>query len=328
MRNWLTLLATLFVGSTLSLTGMEARSYFEFDAAYRHDSASWKFLVPSPDPILEDKLHFKDINIFQIGVQGKTMFDCSCCNVYVRASADYGWILDGDVDESFTAFGTETTEEVFATTSLSTQNILDGKYVADLSIGIGFPCYMCDCSVMLAPVVGYSYATQHYQDDIHERASFASNTTPGGIPTISVIDDCCRDNYVNSWYGPFLGIDIGYTPDACLSFYGQFEYHFAHFTGKRDTNIGVDSIDDYHSSTKKAHGAFVKLGVNYMFCDCWYAGLNASYMDLRAHKSSDVGNELAEDGFLPPVVGGRDDHIRTQVKLHSVTLGVAVGRTF
>lgn len=327
MRNWLTLLATVFVGSTLSLTAMEASSYLEFDAAYRHDSASWKFVVPSPDPILKDKLHFKDINIFQIGVEGKTMFDCNCCNLYIRASADYGWILDGDVEEHFTAFGTET-DNVFTTTNREHENILDGKYVADLSIAIGFPCYFCDCSASIAPVVGYSYSTQHYKVDTHERTFFEPNTTPGNIPSIVTEDECCRDSFVNSWYGPFLGIDIGYTPDSCLSFYGQFEYHFAHFTGKRDSNINVDPIDDFHSSTKKAHGALVKLGLNYMFCDCWYAGLNATYMNFTAHKSSDIGNELVEAGFLPDEEGCCDRHIRSQAKLHSIAIGIAVGRTF
>jgi hypothetical protein len=327
MRNWLTLLATVFVGSTLSLTAMEARSYLEFDASYRHDSASWKFLVPSPDPILGDKLHFKDINIFQIGVEGKTMFDCNSCSLFVRASADYGWVLDGDVNESFTAFGAET-DDVFATSSLSVGNILDGKYVADLSIGIGFPVYFCDCSMSIAPVVGYSYSTQHYRVDTHELVSFGPNGTPGNIPSIITTEDCSRNSFAHSWYGPFLGVDIGYTPDACLSFYGQFEYHFAHFTGKRDSNVGLDAISSYHSSTKKAHGALVKLGLNYMFCDSWYAGLNATYMDFTAHKSNDLGNELADSGFLEGVVDGRNDHMRSQVKLHSITVGLAVGRTF
>lgn len=325
MRNWLTLLAAIFASSAISINAMEPTSYLEFDAAYRHDSASWKFIIPSPDPLLENRLHFKDINIFQIGLQGKTEFDCNCCNLFVRAEADYGWILDGDVEESFVVFGAENTPPSPTDQRLEVQDILDGKYVADLSIGIGFPCYFCDCSFSLAPVIGYSYHTQHYKVDIHDRTFF--QTTSAGT-FITQEEDCCTNTFVNSWYGPFFGIDISYTPGDCLSLYGQFEYHLNHFTGKRSSNINVDPIDDYHNSTKKAHGAIVRLGLNYMFCDCWYAGLNATYMDFRSHKSHHVGNELAEAGFFPNIDNCCDKHIRDQVKLHSLAVGVAVGHTF
>lgn len=328
MRSWLTLLATVFVGSTLSLSAMEARSFLEFDAAYRHDSASWKFIVPSPDPILSDKVSFKDINIFQIGLEGKTMIDCSCYNLFVRARADYGWILDGDVEQTLRTYGPEDVDNVIVGSSREVKNILDGKYVADLSIAIGVPCYFCDCTLSVAPVLGYSYATQHYKVDLHERPFFVAPTTPGNPPTIDVEEDCCTNTFVNSWYGPFLGVDLYYAPDACLSFYGQFEYHWAHFTGRRNSNVDVSAIDHHHSSTKKAHGAFVKLGLNYMFSDCWYAGFNATYQDFRNHKSSNVGNELAVDGLLPELVAGRDDNVRSQVKWKSVAFGVAVGKTF
>lgn len=326
MRNWLTLLTTVFVGSTLSLSAMDARSYLEFDAAYRHDDASWKFFAPSPDPLLEDKISFKDVNIFQIGVQGKTTFDC----IMIRALADYGWVLDGNADETLTAFasGVDEDDVMNGESSINVDHILDGRYVADLSIAIGYPFYFCDCTASLSPVIGYSYATQSYKVDRNFRTFFTPPTTPGNTPGISDEDEDGTDHYVQSWYGPFIGLDFTYSADCCLSFYGQFEYHWAQFTGKRDSFIGIDPIDDYHHTTDKAHGAIVRLGINYLFCDCWYAGINATYQDWRAHKSSDLGNELAEDGFAAPVIGGRSDDMRCQAKVHSFSAGIAVGKTF
>jgi hypothetical protein len=321
MRNWITLLTSVFVNSVISINAMESRSYLEFDAGYRHDSVSSKFIMPSPTPLLKDRLHFKEINIFQIGLQGKTMIDYGCGNFFVRASADYGWILDGDVDEKMEVISLEE-DDVEFDIALEVENILDGKYVADLSIAIGFPCYFCDSSVALAPVIGYSYNIQNYKVDRLKRSFFMSS--PESPPTIELEDNCCRDAYVNSWYGPFLGIDINYTPNSCLNLYGQFEYHLTHFKGKRQSDINVGIVDDHHHSTRKAHGAIVRLGLDYMFCDCWYAGLNATYMNFRSHKSLFIGDELIEEGFRTAV----GDHIRHEVKLYSLTVGVAVGRTF
>ncbi len=269
------LLSQVFIGSTLALGAMEAKSFVEFDATYRHDDASWKFLTPTPEPLIGDKVQFQDINIFQIGVSAQTTVDC----FLIRASGDYGWMLDGNVEESFTVFGTESTDDIFTqNVNANVDHILDGKYVADLSIGIGYPFYFCNCTATLTPVVGYSYATQHYKVERNTRAFFAagSDSVP---PTVFIFPFPGFDTYVNSWYGPFIGLDFGYCPDCCLDFWAQFEYHFARFSGRRDSDISVKSIDDYHRSTKHAHGLVIRVGVNYLFCDCWYAGLNATYQD-------------------------------------------------
>ena len=40
---------------------------------------------------------FKDLDIFQIGVQGRTTLGC---NFYVRGNAYWGWILDGNFERN------------------------------------------------------------------------------------------------------------------------------------------------------------------------------------------------------------------------------------
>lgn len=325
MRNWLTLLTTVFVGSTLSLSGMEARSYVDFQADYRHDSASWKFIVPSPDPILESNVRFKDVHIFQIGVNAKTTLDC---NMMVRAHASYGWILDGDADSSLKAFGpVDTIGGAEIINELEAKHVLDGRYVADLSVAIGYPFYFCDCTVSFSPTVGYSYSTQHYRVERNDRIFATAPTTPNLIPVLETDSDSCgKDTFTNKWYGPFIGFDIGYNPCDCLSLYAQFEYHLAHFSGRRDSNVGLEAIDDFDSPTHHAHGCLVSVGAVYDFCDCWFLGLDVTYQDWRAHKSGSLDDELVKKGYKTEEECC--DHLRTEVNLHSIAVGVVVGRVF
>lgn len=322
MRNWLALLSTLCVGTTLSLSAMDSRTWVAVEADYRHDQLNWEFKAPSPDPLIESNIHFRDIHIFQIGVAARTVMDC---NVMLRAEASYGWVLDGDVSETLRVFGTEV-DEIETCTEAKSCNILDGRYVADLSIGIGYPFYFCDCTVSFTPVIGYAYSSQYYAEDRNNELEF--DPLDPGATIVEDEDVSLRNKYVSRWYGPFIGIDLGYSPDACLSLYAEFEYHFAHWKGKRDSDVNFELFDCFDRASHHAHGAVVAVGLNYMFCDCWFIGLNAEYQDWSAHKSVALGNEMIEEGFMADDPENHGLHFRTNVDWRSIAFGFNVGKCF
>ena len=95
MRKWITLLMTLLVG---------CRSYananlgqVSFEAGYRRDNIGWRQRFPSDDPVFSSSTRFQDLDIFQIGVRARTTLGY---NLYLRANAYWGWILDGDYKRS------------------------------------------------------------------------------------------------------------------------------------------------------------------------------------------------------------------------------------
>jgi len=326
MRHWL----VLFVGSTLSLSAMDARTWVDVTADYRSDSVDWSFEAPSPDPLIGSTLRFKDIQIFEIGFDARTVLDC---NALIRASADFGWIIDGDVSETLTHFrdDVDDEDEIDDSDRLRASHILDGRYVADLSLALGYPLYFCDCTVSIAPVVGYAYNSQSFAEDRNDEIEFIPLGTE--IPSVGLHfeeDEDSDNKYVSRFYGPFIGVDFNYNPNDCLGIYAQFEYHFAHWKGKRDSSVDFDEFDDFDSGTHHAHGVVVNVGVDYLLCDCWFVGLNATYQEWHAHKSQDISDALADEHFAPEPPTGTCacDKMSVRLNTHSMAVGVSVGKKF
>jgi len=329
MRNWLAFFSTLCVGSTLSLSAMDARTWVDFTADYRSDNVDWRFDAPSPDPLIGSRLRFDDIQIFEIGFDARTVMDC---NALIRASAGFGWVLDGDAKETLTVFVDDVDDEdsIDDSDRLRASHILDGRYVMDLSLAIGYPFYFCDCTVSLAPVVGYAYDSQSFAEDRNDEIEFDA-TSPGPGVVLTFEEDEDSDNkYVSRFYGPFIGVDFNYNPDACLGIYAQFEYHFAHWKGKRDSSVNFDKFDEFDAGTHHAHGVVVNFGVDYLFCDCWFVGLNASYEDWHAHKSQEIGDALADENFAPEPPAGSCfcDKMSVRYDTHIWKLGISAGKVF
>lgn len=341
MRSWFSVLLTAVVGLVAPYLSADHRSSVQFGAGYRHDDLSWNFKIPNCDPIFSSRLHFKDIHILEIGVAAQSTCDC----VYLRGLASFGWILDGTFTERFkediTRFTSNIQEchEIENLREARTRAILDGRYVVNLNAAIGYPIYFCNCTLELAPVVGYSYREENIRLEQNTRATFrdhlrSSSSSSCGISSSesSSSDECnrgrlgldlckCNDeHFVTRWWGPYLGLDLNYTPCDCWAIYASIEGHWAQFKGRRQTNSGFCSFDDFSQSTRHAHGFILRAGANYDICDCWFVGLNASYQDFKGHTKTRVCDEFSSEFNF--------DRLRTEAKLHSYTICVSVGRHF
>src|ERR1700722_12205168 len=86
--------------AALSLSGLLSAdtTSIQVGTGYRQDSlTSIVSQRGSVNPRVKSNLHYRDIEISFIGVKGKTTF--GCCDTYVRADFDYGWVLDGKLRE-------------------------------------------------------------------------------------------------------------------------------------------------------------------------------------------------------------------------------------
>lgn len=324
MRKLVTFLMTLLVGSSISSSYVNANSgVLNFEAGYRRDNLTWRLEAPSCDPIFETSSHFKDLDIFQIGLSGRTNLGC---NLYGRASASWGWILDGDFEDStklFVSFS-EISEIDNIEFSAEDKNIVDGRFVVDLDVAIGYPFYFCDCTVSLAPVVGYSFNEQNLCIEDEVTNSFGSS---GGFFFPRSGDDCCCSKYVSRWYGPFIGVDFEYRAAECLSIYAQLEYHWAQFNGKRHAHNGISFFDDFDRRSRDGDGWVFKAGVDYDICGCWLIGLSTRWKDFSAsrrhHGCSSDFESFESFGF-----GSSDNDTKTKNAWRSFDINVTVGYLF
>lgn len=338
MRKWITFLMTFLVGSVSYVNANTGSSQVNFEAGYRRDNLSWSLEAPSCDPLFKLSSKFKDIDIFQIGVRARTHVGC---NFYARASANWGWVLDGDFEESIKIFADNFRDtcdcDNFATNGFDgfdcddgiaveftrdSENIIDDKFVADVDIALGYPFYFCDCSLYVAPVIGYSFHEQNICiEDVEELDFFATD----GFFLPGEGDECCCQKQVFRWYGPFIGVDFGYQPyGECWNIWASLEYHIGRFNFKRHHhNHGFSGIDGFDSTSRHAHGWVFAAGADYDFGNCWTIGFSVKFQDWSATRHHhDCEFDDSELGFHS------DDEVRTHANWHSFAINVAVGYEF
>jgi len=314
---------TLLVGSSVSYVSADS-SQVMFEAGYRRDNINWRFEAPSCDPLIETSTRFKDLDIFQIGLSGRTHIGC---NWYGRASVNWGWILDGDIEDRTKIFASIPGLSAVGDFEFKNEdrNIVDGRFVVDLDIAVGYPFYFCDCSVSIAPVVGYAFSEQNIR--IEDDNDFGFSEVSGVELPVST-GNCCDSKFVSRWFGPFVGVDFEYRACECMSVYAQLEYHWPEFTGKRHSNHGFSLNDNFHRRSRNGDGWLFKAGIDYDFSDCWTLGLNATFRDFKASRRHRAcSDDFSEFSGMGSNVGS-DNRFRTHHRWHSYAINVTIGRMF
>lgn len=324
MRKWITFLMTFLVGSVSHANALVNGSQLNFEAGYRRDSIGWSAQVPACDPIFKSSSRFKDIDIFQLGLHGRTNLGC---NVYLRGAFSWGWILDGDLDEKFELFTSPlaSVSEVdidAVTATTRSDNVLDGRFVLDFSVALGYPFYFCDCTMAVAPVIGYSFDEQNLRIDSGENFDL---THVDGVLVPFQGSGCCDDKFISRWYGPFIGVDFVYRPCGdCWSLYAELEYHFARHKAKRHAGHGGEFFDAFDSTARHAHGWVFGAGADYDFNGCWTVGLSVKVQDwgaTRRHRECDDGSDFSEIFSCNP-------RVKSHVDWHSFAINLTLGREF
>ena len=131
----------------------EVKTTLEFSGGYRTDNLDWNIAgnVNGTDPNVLSELTWSDLQIFQIGVGATALINKA---IYLRGSLSFGWILDGDNQDSDYS-GNDRTEEWSRSNNGS-----DGN-VSDASLGLGYQLKLASGRFRLTPLVGYSYSAQY-----------------------------------------------------------------------------------------------------------------------------------------------------------------------
>lgn len=322
MRKWITFLMTFLVGSVSYVNANTGSAQINFEAGYRRDDLSWNVEVPECDPLFKISSKFENIDIFQIGLRARANIGC---NVYARAAASWGWILDGDFEESFKIFasgfddcGAETIE--FKTQS---ENIIDDKFVADFDIAFGYPFYLCDCTMYLAPVIGYGFHEQNICIEDSDGIFLCEENSY--LCPIEGSGNCCCQKQIFRWYGPFIGVDFGYQPcGECWNLWASLEYHLGRFKFKRH-DFGCDPFDNFDTTSRHAHGWVFAAGADYDFGNCWTVGFSVKFQDWSATRRH---HECFHDCSFDSTFFGSDEEIKTHASWRSFAVNFVVGYDF
>jgi hypothetical protein len=320
MRKWKALLMTLLVGCVSYANATMGEVSFE--AGYRRDTIDWRLRFPSNDPFVKSNVKFDDLDIFQIGVHGRTTLGC---NFYARGSAYWGWILDGDFKRSFDAFFSN--DNYYADDNFhlgfgdERKSTVDEKYVFGIGAAVGYPFFFCDCTMLLAPVIGYAFDEQNIRvDDVgfkFDNDCWCAREN----------EHCCRNNFVSRWYGPFVGVDFAWRPwNSCFDLWSELEYHWGHFRGRR--SHGDDEFNPFDERNRQSHKATAWVfaaGIDYDFSNCWTMGVSVKFQNWAANRH----HKFCDTNFDPGYNGIHcDARTRTNEKWRSYAINLTLGREF
>ena len=251
---------------------------FTFSAGYRKDDLDWNiggYLLPDYYVNVLSELTWDDLESYQVKFQGSLLIP----NVIaLRGIADYGWIFDGDNQDSDFAGDNRTSEW-----SRSNNSADDGD-VWDVSLAIGYP-FRTGGEVIgtITPLIGYSYHEQNL------KMSDGYQTIPdlGAFPGL-------RSSYDTEWYGPWLGIDLNFRAPEIKTFAHRFEtffsyeYHWADYEAEADWNLR-DDFQHPKSFTHDAdgNGWIFRTGFNFILQRNIALNFNCDYQDWSTDSGTD-----------------------------------------
>ena len=310
---------TFLVGSASYMNANATVGDVNVFAGYRHDQIEFTSHVPSSNPIFKESVKFKDINIFQLGANFKTTIGC---NFYARAEASFGWILDGEVEkkaslrQQIEGCSSDRFDRIL---TAEHKNVVDDRYVYDINVAIGYPFYFCDCTTVLAPVIGYAFDSQHVSS--HDNFSF------GGDDCYSEAS-CCKHSFLQRWYGPFVGVDFNYRPfNDCWNLFAAFEYHWGTCQLKRSVASSFDSNERF-STSADMDGYVVNLGADYEMCDKWTVGLYLKFTSFEASKHHHWCHNSSSSDYYSSSSDNSDVRGKRKTHWDSYAVNIELGRQF
>jgi hypothetical protein len=250
---------------------------FTFNAGYRVDNLDWNIAGNDNgnNPNVLSELTWDDVESYQVKFQGSVVWPNI---IAIRGYANYGWIFDGDNQDSDYWEDNRTLE--FSRSNNST----DDDNVWDASLAIGYPIRFGQTVLgTLTPLLGYSYHEQNLNiTDGHQ-------TIPnlGPFPGLD-------SSYDTEWYGPWIGFDLRFKAKEITTFahrfetYVTYEYHWADYYAEANWNLReVFAHPKSFEHDADGNGWKIGAGFNLWFHRNWALNFNYDYQDWSTDGGTD-----------------------------------------
>ena len=250
---------------------------FIFSAGYRRDDLDWNIAGDSSgnNPNILSELTWDDLESYQVKFQGNLVLPNI---IALRGVADYGWIFDGDNQDS-DYLGDNRTYEF----SRSNNNT-DDDNVWDVSLAIGYPARWGKAVIgTITPLVGYS----HHEQNLKITDGYQTIPSLGSFPGLD-------SSYDTEWKGPWIGIDLNFRAAEIKTFAHRFEtffsyeYHWADYEAEADWNLR----DDFKHPKSFEHDAdgngwIIRTGFNLVLQRHIALNFTYDYQDWSTDKGTD-----------------------------------------
>jgi len=250
----------------------KAGSWFQTEfllgTGYRVDDLDWNIAgdINGNNPNIISELEWEGLESFQLKIANKTVFNQL---FLLRGSLAYGWIFDGENQDS-DYLGDDRTYEF----SRSNNNSDDGNML-DASFGLGWQFTFGRSDFVMAPVIGYSYHEQNLTMADGNQTIPPSGPFPGLDST-----------YETEWKGPFIGLDFTFRTDEKnkitpeIETFISLEYHWADFYAEADWNLRT-SFAHPKSFEHEAdgHGIVFSAIIKFLLDYHWMLNVNLDYQN-------------------------------------------------
>lgn len=200
----------------------EAETTLTLSSGIRVDNLDWNIAgnIYGTNPNVLSELTWDDLLILQLKADGKLVM---ADRLYLRGYVDYGWIFDGENQDSDYAGDDRTREWSRSNNDTNDDNVLDA------SLGVGYQFGPVWKILKITPLAGYSY---------HEQNLVITNghQTIPPLGPFSGLDS----TYDTEWKGPWAGVDLGVLFEKKLAVTGSFEYHWVDYYAAADWNLRTD----------------------------------------------------------------------------------------
>ena len=278
----------LFLALFLATPVWSDEAEVDLRSGFRQDELRWSIGGGGLDVLSE--LRWENLEIFQVQGGCRYLWERpgGAFDGAVRASAAYGWIVDGENRDSDYA-GPNRSDEWSRST-----NAADQGEVLDLSLagGLQFPLARGQASIM--PLLGYSYHEQNLT--LHDGVQVLSDqeladqffgvgevTVPalGAFPGLD-------STYETQWYGPWTGVEVTFSPADRFSLAGRLEFHLVDFRAEANWNLRSD-MQHPKSFVQEAagYGLVGEVTGQYALDSRWAIELAMAYADWQAEDGTD-----------------------------------------
>lgn len=266
---------------------------FSLQAGYRTDRLDWNIAgnIFGSNPDILSELTWKDLDYHQLEAATELTFASGRqlpFQLLVRGEAAYGQCVAGRNRDSDYAGDSRTLEF-----SRSINDADEGR-VVDLSGGIGFRFGTRNDRWALIPLVGYSYHQQRLRisdgfQAISDQSIADDFFEPDRLlPPVGPFTEQLDSRYDTEWWGPWLGLELSFSPNSDWKMGGGLQYHFADYQAEANWNLRDDlahPVSFRHWA--EGDGVIMSFAVSRRLPKDWSWSLTAKYQDWQVEDGID-----------------------------------------
>jgi len=243
---------------------------FLLSTGYRIDDLDWNIAgdIYGNNPNILSELTWSNIEIYQLIFRNKTILHEVFC---LRGSLGYGWIFDGENQDS-DFWGDNRTIEF----SRSNNSTNDGNTL-DASFGIGYQFTFVSGNLAITPLIGYSYHKQNLAITDGYQTIPATGSFQGLDST-----------YNAEWRGPWVGLNFIFKSNKNHNVFAEIEYHWADYDAEADWNLRIDlAHPKSFEHDADGNGIVISAGWGYSFNNHWALSISFDHQVWSADAGID-----------------------------------------